>query len=118
MSAFYIRSRAEFFQVLEQCIAVATQKNRESSFWVFDSILKQLQAIREWTANGRTPTEEERSELTMGYYAVREFDDEIDGEFGEFLEWVVQLAGYFEEWPEDDDPMVEPDIDGDANGES
>lgn len=109
MSEWYIKTRSEFFDVLERTRVEARRIAGGGEFWVFPSIVAQLDAIKSWTADGRTPTQEEKDRITMGYYAVREFDGDefpelIEGTGGDYLDCLVQLAGYFEEWPDDPQP--------------
>lgn len=107
MAAWYIKTRAEFFDVLARTLAYATNLSASSSFWAHASIAAQLQAMTDWTALGRTPTPEERDSIMIGLIAIREFDSQPVGEEARFLECLIQLAGYFEEWP--DDPPAAPD---------
>ena len=59
----------------------------------------ELNAMTEWSADGRTPSEEERGRIDIGRVAVREFADE-DG-LEEFCDNLYNLDSYFEDWPED-----------------
>lgn len=99
--AWYIKTRAEFFEVLARTLLVARRLSASRPFWAHASIEAQLQAMTDWTAAGRTPTAEERDRITIGLIAIREFDSEPVGEEADFTECLLQLAGYFEEWPDD-----------------
>lgn len=101
VAAWYIRTRAEFFEVLSRTLAGARARGEVSPFWAWHSFTAQLEAIQEWTKDGRTPSEDERARVTMGRIAVREFDGEPPEGDAEFLQCIVQLAGYFDSWPED-----------------
>lgn len=107
--AWYIKTRSEFFEVLARTLESARRRNASSSFWVHASIAAQLQAMTEWTAAGRTPTPDEQDRITIGLIAIREFDSEPEGEEAIFIECLLQLAGYFEEWP-DDPPVVQAEV--------
>jgi len=107
MAAWYIKTRAEFFAVLARTLECARRRSAGSPFWAHASVTAQLQAMTDWTAAGRTPTAAEQDRITIGHIAVREFDSEPEGEEAEFIECLVQLAGYFEEWP--DDPHAAPE---------
>lgn len=111
--AWYIKTRAEFFEVLARTLESARRLSASSSFWTHESIAAQLQAMTEWTAAGRTPTPEEQDRITIGLIAIREFDSQPEGDEAEFTECLIQLAGYFEEWP--DDPVDAHDVVGDAD---
>jgi hypothetical protein len=107
MAAWYIKTRAEFFEVLARTLELARRRSASSPLWTHASIGAQLQAMTDWTAAGRTPTDEERDRITIGLIAIREFDSEPVGEEADFTECLLQLAGYFEEWP--DDPPAQPE---------
>lgn len=102
MSAWYIRTRAEFFEVLDRTIAeLGSADGALPEFSPHGSILLQLQAMREWTREGRAPTEEEQDRITIGWFAVRELDAADSEGRASLQERLVQLDGYFCEWPED-----------------
>lgn len=103
MSAWYIKTRAEFHTTLARARALAElYARRAPTLAAFDSVRRQLQAMDEWTAAGRTPTPEEQDRITIGLIAVREVDQQLDDQTAEFHELLVQLDGYFCEWPEDE----------------
>ena len=100
---WYIKTRSEFFDVLESTIAIASAKaSKVPAFGLYQNVLRQLLAMREWTANGRTPDQDERERNDIGLIAVREIDPQDDDESADFHELLVQLDGYFYEWPEDE----------------
>ena len=101
--SWYIKSRAEFFDVLESTIAIAKARAEHvPAFGPYQTVLAQLQAMRNWKADGRTPEQEERDRIDIGLIAVREIDEQADDESAEFHELLLQLDGYFCEWPEDE----------------
>lgn len=104
--AWYIRTRAEFFDVLDRTIEAARRRAASSPLWTDNSIEAQLRAMAEWTAAGRTPTLEERDRIHIGLIAIREFDPEPEGEDADYIECLIQLAGYFDEWPDDPAPAA------------
>lgn len=101
MSAWYIKTRGEFYEVLGRTREMAVERGAGSPLPMHDSIVAQLDAMRAWTANGRTPTPEERDSIDIGLRAIREMDPPMDDVEAEYAECLVQLAGYFEEWPDD-----------------
>lgn len=101
MAAWYIRTRAEFFEVLAWTLAIARRRSAGSPLWAHRSIAAQLQAMTDWTLAGRTPAPEERDHINIGLIAIRELDSEPGGEEARFVECLMQLAGYFDEWPDD-----------------
>lgn len=105
--SWYIETRAEFFEVLNATIAKAEAKAAAvPAFWLYQNVVAQLLAMREWTANGRVPAREERDRIDIGLIALREVDEQADAESADFQECLVQLDGYFCEWP-DDEPAAD-----------
>lgn len=99
--AWYIRTRTEFFDVLAWTLEFARRRSASCPFWAHASIAAQLQAMTEWTAAGRSPTREERDRINIGLIAIREFDSQPEGEEARFIGCLLQLAGYFDKWPDD-----------------
>jgi hypothetical protein len=95
-----IDSRKEFFEVLEQ-----TRLEAEALFQraprsnTYESIAAQLAAMQSMTANGRTPTEDERDSITIGLLAVRELEPTHDPALADFIKRLHELNGYFTAWP-------------------
>jgi hypothetical protein len=56
------------------------------------SVQRQLEAIREWTADGKNLTESQKNRLTMGWIAVREMED-----FDVAQDLVLTLSRYIKE---------------------
>jgi hypothetical protein len=81
-------------------------------------ILRQLDAVAGWSANGRTPTKEERKSIDMGVRASRELEGDSDA-----YNWtrdIYALDAYIEDWPSDekaanatDDDFFDDDDDDD-----
>lgn len=101
MAAWYIGSRAEFHDVLASTLELALRRSAASPLRAHAVIVAQLEAMGSWTRNGRTPSLEERGRITVGLVAIRELDQEPVGEDARFLECLLQLAGYFDAWPDD-----------------
>lgn len=101
--SWYIETRAEFFEVLDATLAQAKAKaTAVPAFGLYANMVAQLLAMREWSANGRVPTQEERDRIDIGLIALREVDEQADDESADFQECLVQLDGYFCEWPDDE----------------
>lgn len=101
---WYIETRAEFFQVLERTIMeLRARCERVPTLPMYHGILNQLLAMQAWTADGRTPLEQERARIDIGLIAIREIDPQDSDDDAELHEWLVQLGGYFDEWPADCD---------------
>ena len=97
-----INGRADFFLQL-------TQAQREVSMLVqrlpFEAPLKavehQLASIAEWTANGRTPTAQERKSVTIGLLMFKEYDTSDDDGIYDVRPKLSSLDTYFKFWPDD-----------------
>ena len=98
-----INSRRDFFAELE--IAHATcreliQKYPEDGTLV--SVRRQLDAISQWTAKGRTPTSDERESIDMGIRVFREYEVTDDADLESFSRRVSVLHSYIKFWPHDE----------------
>ena len=96
--AWYIKTRAEFFEVLARTLKAAQGLSALGPFWAHASIAAQLQAMTDWTAAGRTPTPEERDRITIGLIAIREFDAQPVDQEADFIE---TFGSAFRELPDD-----------------
>ena len=105
-----IQSRAEFFEVLaDELGRVKALKAKTPDYWVWANIENQLEAIRGWTANGRTPTAKERKSIDVGLITVRELEPAPDLESYRFNQGLHGLNYYFGHWPDDpNSPVKEP----------
>ncbi len=66
---------ANFQSELAEALKIATELNeRFSKYPVYESVRRQLEAITQWTANGRRPTPEQEQSINIGMIAVRELD--------------------------------------------
>ena len=64
-------------------------------------VLRQLEAIALWTANGRTPTQHERERLDMALRMFREYEMTDDVEIHALRDGVSVIHSYVEHWPND-----------------
>ena len=105
-----IQSRTEFFEVLAEALEqVKGFKAQAPTYWVWANLEKQLEAMRGWTANGRTPTASERKSIDIGLIAVRELEPTEELEPYRFNQRLHGLNYYFAHWPDDpDSPVREP----------
>lgn len=96
-----INSRADFFDVLKQAIsdgrAILAKRPGDASI---EAIVRQLEAVTKWTANGRTPTEDERESIDVAVRASREFEG--DRETYAWTRSLYALDAYIEDWPTDE----------------
>jgi hypothetical protein len=97
-----ISSRADFFRLLDEArkmvAALLPRWRNEDSL---SSVGVQLDAIKQWTANGRTPAPDERSKIGMGLRMTREFGEERDPEIQQLRQAVMSLDHYVKYWPDD-----------------
>src|SRR3984957_10625392 len=83
---------------------------------IMKQILKELDAMKRWSENGRTPTEGERKRINVGLIAARELS-ETTGEVNKFAEKLSSLNNYFEDWPTDEQAASDTDDDDDDDNE-
>jgi hypothetical protein len=97
-----INSRADFFRVLGEATDLAARlAAQQPGFAVAQVILKQLQAMKGWTENGREPATEERGRISIGVIALREFEN-AEGPLRELGDKLSILNNYFDDWPTDE----------------
>lgn len=66
-----------FRKMIVDALAIVKELDaRCGGFAVYQSITRQLEALTQWTANGRRPTAEEEQRIILGVIAVRELDDD------------------------------------------
>jgi hypothetical protein len=97
-----INSRADFFKVLNAArrnAAAALRKMPQDP--TLNSVSRQLEAIERWTANGRSPSPDERNSVALGLRMSREFEGFDDDDIDELTERAVAIQNYFRHWPED-----------------
>jgi hypothetical protein len=97
-----INNRADFFRELAKATAqvkvVLAQNPHDDTF---QAVLTQLEAIARWTANGRTPTDEERGKIGMSLRLHREYEVTDDLEIQKLKNLITPLNNYFRYWPDD-----------------
>ena len=99
MPRTYVRSRAEFFSVLESTLEEVTQLTEtERRVGIWKTIKAQLEAMTEWSADGRAPTAKERQRLTIGIIVVRELEPAYDPGLYRLTQRLHELSGYFYNW--------------------
>ena len=99
MSRTYVRSRAEFFTVLESTLEeVSALIETEATVGLWKTIKAQLEAMAEWAADGRDPTKEERNRITIGIIVVRELEPAYDPVIYQLTQRLHELSGYFYNW--------------------
>lgn len=107
-----INSRQDFFDTLARAKAKAYQLlNAHPNDNTYEAIFMQLFSIEKWTANGRTPTDDERESLDMSIRAIREFEPITDKDLYDFVQDIQALHNYVEDWPSDDQAASATDDD-------
>jgi hypothetical protein len=97
-----INSRGDFFRALSGAQKkVGGALKRMPGDGTLQSTRLQLDAIVSWTADGRTPTTEERKSTDMGSRMYREFETTSDLELYELRNLIGGINNYFRHWPED-----------------
>ncbi|MEZ4390645.1 MAG: hypothetical protein R3A48_06075 [Polyangiales bacterium] len=92
-----ITSRDEFFVTLERTHArLAEESARTPEYDLWPLMLRQLDAMREWTAGGREPSAEERERVTVGTLAARELDTVDDAALASLGQDLSELQYFFQ----------------------
>jgi hypothetical protein len=97
-----INNRSDFFRELARAKRLAQSLiGRFPNDVNFRAVLTQIEAIEQWTANGRTPTSDERSKIGMGLRLHREYEVTNDAEILELKDVASGVNNYFDHWPDD-----------------
>ncbi len=99
----FIHSREDFFRLLEECLSrVREFEGKEPYYPLWTSFRRQLEAIKQWTEAGRTPTVEERQSIMMGRIITRELEPAPTTEIQHLTDRLTELEFYFKHWKDDD----------------
>jgi hypothetical protein len=113
-----INSRVDFQRVLREATDFARRVlARTPDNPIMKQILKELDAMKRWSENGRTPTDGERKRINVGLIAARELS-ETTGEVNKFAEKLSSLNNYFEDWPTDEEAASDTDDDDDDDDDN
>lgn len=97
-----INNRSDFFRELARAKRLAQGLiARFPNDVNFRAVLTQIEAIEQWTANGRTPTKDERAKIGMGPRLHREYEVTSDPEILELKDVASGANNYFDHWPDD-----------------
>ena len=92
-------NRTEFLQTLADARQYASRRlSALPGDGIVEAISEQLEAMHEWTSNGRAPTAEEQGRVSIGVIAIREFDGHPDQELRRFGEALCILNDRFANW--------------------
>ena len=107
MASDVIKSRQDFQRVLNDAIRQVGDRIRATpGFQPYDEIEFQLDMMWRWTQMDRTPTDDERAQITIGMIAVREIEPMKEtADDQDFCTNLHELQYYFDRWPAD--PNVE-----------
>lgn len=98
----HIKNRADFFRTLEAAIGATMDLLKVApGDGAVTAILRQLEMIQTWTAEGREPTKEERWKPQIGRIASREFEGVDDPRIDSWVELCREVEGYFCHWLDD-----------------
>jgi hypothetical protein len=102
MASDIINSRTDFFRILDEATTSVARRLRVTpELWAYQNIARQLDAMKKWTSDGRTPTPEERESIDVGLVALRELEPAEDSDEQGFVTNLHELNFYFENWPAD-----------------
>lgn len=95
-----ILTTADFRADLEVTLQLARERCASvPDYEVYQRSLMELEALREWTAGGRTPKVEERKRIDIGLVAMRELEPPGDAAMEEFCGHLHGLNYAFDFWP-------------------
>lgn len=99
----YINSRADFAPVVRDALAMVQKQIKENpGFDVFDEIEIQLDSMLRWTADGREPTDDEKSRISIGLLAVRNLEPAQTDEIYAITDRLHSIQYVFRHWAEYD----------------
>jgi hypothetical protein len=97
-----VTSRSEFFQLLDTAITKTQEFIAQNPTWeMLQAIARQLQAMKQWTANGRKPSFDERQTISMGTTVQRELQGTPELEWYDYMQLIAELDLYFKYWRTD-----------------
>ena len=97
-----VNSRTDFFRRLDESrLGVAKILARLPNEPTLLSVSNQIQAILQWTSNGRVPTLGERKSIDIASRLFREFEMTDDVEISRLRRVVSGVTHYFQYWPDD-----------------
>jgi hypothetical protein len=92
-----IKNRDDFFATLARARAkLAARAAADPRYPLWASMIRQLDAMAQWTANGRIPTDEERDKITVGTLVVRELEPIEEIELYKLGQDLHELQYYFQ----------------------
>jgi len=95
-----ILTTADFRADLEVTLQLARERCASvPDYKVYQRILMELEAMREWTGGGRNPTVAERKRIDIGLMAVRELEGVDDPALDDFCGHLHGLNYAFDFWP-------------------
>ena len=98
----FIRCRDDFFAVLSECLHRAREFERKApGDALVKNIRQQLEAVEQWTANGRRPTKEERQQIVFGLQVVRELEPPPTPALAKWGDRLTEISFYFKHWRSD-----------------
>lgn len=83
---FPVHSRRDFLAVVSQARAMVREQFAQVPEWeVVHYLLEQLDLVASLVADGRTPTAQETEQVTLGIFAVKNFEYDEDEELRTIL---------------------------------
>jgi hypothetical protein len=94
----------EFFRVLDltRDETRAYLLKEPAALEIWGEVQAQLDAMREWTAGGATPTIEQRDAIWIGRFSDNELEPTDDPALADYCRRLHLLNHYWREWPPDD----------------
>ncbi|MFO0647173.1 MAG: hypothetical protein U0326_13110 [Polyangiales bacterium] len=92
-----LKNRDDFFTALARARAgLMARAAADPQYALWPMMIRQLDAMAQWTANGRIPTTEERDRISVGTLVVRELEPIEEIELYKLGQDLHELQYYFQ----------------------
>jgi hypothetical protein len=96
VAEFSTNSQQVFTTLQRARQALAERVAADLQYWLWPVMLRQLDAMAEWTADGRIPRKDERDKISVGTLVVRELDPITNIDLYKLGQDLHELQYYFQ----------------------
>lgn len=94
-----LNNRKDFLRILAHAIAqIDAFAAREPAYPVWQELLQQLRAMRQWTANCSDPKPDQLQRISIGLIAARELEPAQNAEMNDLVTRLHLLSHYWRNW--------------------